>query len=408
MYIILCKVAICILFSIILLFFTYDKKWSEKFSKFKNLGYYTFLFSRLILFYTIYIYLGYEVQSDVKGFFLLQANDAIKLKIVYRDYDSFYNPLFSYLLGIVIFCFKNPISIVFFMILVEFIGLIFTEKLFKDNDCNINNKILIYSLLPAPLIFVVIGGQEDCWMWSFLCVFIIFFKMENKFLLGISLGVAFLFTKLLLILFVIILFIKEKKRFELALGFAIITIPIYGFLLLNGADILVPLKESNSIYAPNLWTVFYPVFNGNLPIYSSYISYFAILVAVFGALFLYSYSESKRKPILDYVFYWTICYILLVLFSKKSLGNYILIYLLPFIFYIDLEKKSNIIFLLALNFVAVIQPSLWFRLEMPLYSNISSVNSLLKMVEYFMEWIFVILLIWNVFIVLRTQKSHNF
>ena len=351
---------------------------------------FSFLLFRILPFIFIYGILNMPAQSDVEAFYF-QANQAIQFKKVYTEFESFYAPLFPYLIAIPLFFHNSGKSIIFFMIIIEFVAAIGTYHYFKQED-NAKKYSVLYFLLPAPLVFTVLGGQEDVWMWLFIAWGLLAAKkFKNEIYLGVFVGLAFLCTKIIIIIFLIPVLFSIVNKKNLLTGIFLITIPAFVFFYwLVGNNIFMPLSESASIYPPNIWTVLFPLTSGNLPINHKSISFIGIGIGVLLSILLtqtkqLSFNSSKFKL----VYIWIISYALMIIFSKKSLGNYLAIFMLPLLFTLNL-KGMNLVLLLIINLVGVVQPSTWFRLGMPLYDSLDI--SLIFMAEYFLELVFVITL----------------
>ena len=156
----------------------------------KSFGLLAFI-CRILPFLIVYVYYGYDAQSDVQIFWK-SAQHASKLELVYRDFDSVYSPFFAYITALPLYLWDNARAVTLLMILIELLVLWLTMRTYpSENQASTLFKSLIYLLLPAPYIFCVLGGQEDIWMWGFACLVVFAWqRKKSDLLLGIITGLG--------------------------------------------------------------------------------------------------------------------------------------------------------------------------------------------------------------------------
>ncbi len=89
---------------IALLAFRYQQDLEKIFDKLKRVNSFLILsiLFRIIPFIIVYVILHFKAQSDVIIFWK-SAQEALKLKLVYRDFESLYSPLFPYITALLLF-----------------------------------------------------------------------------------------------------------------------------------------------------------------------------------------------------------------------------------------------------------------------------------------------------------------
>ena len=136
-----------------------------------------FLLLRVLPVVAIYLFLGFKAHSDVPMFYDA-ALSALKLKFVYRDFQTAYQPLFPYITALPLLFWNSAEAIVFEMIMIEGLILWFCFKNISISDKRF--KILTYLLLPGPFVLSVFGGQEDVWMWGYGAMIIVAFNRKSS------------------------------------------------------------------------------------------------------------------------------------------------------------------------------------------------------------------------------------
>lgn len=347
-----------------------------------------FVLCRLVPFVFIYTVLGLEPRSDVPVFYD-SASHALRGEMVYRDFWSPYSPLFAYVTALPLIIWHSAKAIVLLMILMEGLAFWLTYRFYRPRLGGLAQLVgLLYLLLPAPLVFCVLGGQEDIWMWVFGAMSLwMWSRRPDEFQLGLLMAVALLVTKALAILIVAALFFWVRRPIWYVAGLLVIGLPSLAMLYwLTGEGMLTPLMFANMPFAPNLPTVMAPVIGDFMP-YASTLSAVGLLavlaVSAYGGwqLRLRNVGYERALPIL-----WVLCFGFMMFVHKSSFGNYAFIYLLPLSFgLIDWRDRRQVVVLLVLNALVTIQPSYWWKLGTPLYTNPQMLTNGQYLLEYVME-----------------------
>jgi hypothetical protein len=354
--------------------------------KLSSFGLIAFL-CRILPFIIVYVYYGYDAQSDVQIFWR-SAQHASKLELVYRDFDSVYSPFFAYISALPLYFWDSARAITLLMILVELLVLWLTMKTYPaENQPSTTFKALIYLLLPGPYIFCVLGGQEDIWMWGFACMVVYAWQhKKSDLILGIITGVGLLTTKAFFILFLPILLFKVNNKIKFVTGNLIVGLPVLMILYLLGGDsFLMPIRLAQDPMAVNMWSVINPLIwnyglTQNIKLLNWIGLFFILSIAVWQTL------ESQNLTVKQFIpKIWIVLFGIMMVVQIGAYANYIFIYSMPLLFCFDFFKRKTF---LVLTFIfqgfATVQPSFWFRIGKPFlrFDNLLGPKFAL---EYFLE-----------------------
>ena len=333
----------------------------------KSFGLLAFI-CRILPFLIVYIYYGYDAQSDVQIFWK-SAQHASKLELVYRDFDSVYSPFFAYITALPLYLWDNPRAITLLMILIELFVLWLTIKTYpSDNQASTLFKALIYLLLPAPYIFCVLGGQEDIWMWGFACLVVFAWqRKKSDLVLGIITGLGLLTTKAFFVLLLPLLLIKVKNKIQFVAGNAMVGLPILLILYLWGGDsFLMPIRLAQDPMAVNMWSVINPlIWDYGITKDIKLLNWIGLFIILGVALW-----QTLKSQSLDIQVYipkiWIIIFGMMMIVQIGAYANYIFIYSMPLLFCFDFFKnKTFLILTFIFQGFATVQPSFWFRIGKP-------------------------------------------
>ena len=364
--------------------------------------------SRILPFLAVYIYYGYDAQSDVQIFWK-SSQEAAKFKMVYRDFDSLYSPFFAYVTAIPLFFWDAARAVTLLMILIELLVLWLTMKTYpSENQASTSFKSLIYLLLPAPYIFCVLGGQEDIWMWGFACAVVYAWQhKKSDFVLGIITGLGLLTTKAFFVLLLPLLFLKLNHKLKFVLGNLAVGLPVLAILYATGGtSFLMPIRLAQEPMSVNMWSVINPLI-WDLGITKdikllNWIGLFVIL-----AVSIWQTIKNKHLDIQRFVpKIWIIIFLMMMVVQIGSYANYIFIFAMPLIFGFDFFKnKTFLILTFIFQSFAAIQPSFWFRIGKP-FLRFDNLLGAKFAVEYALELIvFTGVIYWLVLVLRRSEKA---
>lgn len=368
-----------------------------------------FVLCRIVPFALVYLFAAVEPHSDVPIFYE-SASHALLGEVVYRDFWSPYSPLFAYLTALPLAIWHSAKAIVLLMVAIEGLALWLTYRYYRPAaGARAQWLALLYLVLPAPLVFCVLGGQEDIWMWAFAAGSLFLWRRyRSDFALGLWWGLALLATKALAVLIVIALFFWVPNRLRYAAGLIAIGVPALALMYgLTGNGFLTPLMFASMPFAPNIWTVLAPV-TGDFMQYAGSLSTVGLLaILVFSAIGAWhlrqrQVSYEQSLPIL-----WLLCFGFLMVVHKSSFSNYAFIYMMPLVFVlINWSSKGQLVWLLLLNTLAAVQPSLWYELGAPLYTHPADLLKGLYLLEYGMEVCIVLSVAYFVWLAYQRIPTH--
>ena len=323
---------------------------------------------RILPFLVVYVYYGYDAQSDVQIFWK-SAQHAAKFELVYRDFDSVYSPFFAYITAIPVYFWDTARAVTLLMVLVELLVLWLTMKTYpSENQPSTLFKALIYLLLPAPYIFCILGGQEDIWMWGFACLAVYAWqKKKSDLVLGIITSLGLLTTKAFFILLLPLLLFKVQHKVKFIAGNALIGLPVLLILYIFGGDsFLMPIRLAQDPMAVNMWSILNPFiwdygFTKDIKLLNW------IGLAIILGIALWQTIKSQNLDIQQFIpKIWVIIFTLMMIVQVGAYANYIFIYAMPLIFCFDFFKhKTFLILTFIFQAFATIQPSFWFRIGKP-------------------------------------------
>lgn len=333
----------------------------------KSFGLLAFL-CRILPFLIVYVFYGFDAQSDVQIFWK-SAQQASRLELVYRDFDSVYSPFFAYITALPLYFWDTARAITLLMILIELLVLWLTMKTYpSENQPSTIFKTLIYLLLPGPYIFCVLGGQEDIWMWGFACLVVYAWqRKKSDLVLGIITGLGLLTTKAFFILFLPLLFLKVKDKVRFIVGNALVGIPVLLILYIWGGDsFLMPVRLAQDPMAVNMWSVINPlIWDYGITNNIKLLNWIGLCIILGVAL--WQAIKSKDLDIQDFIpKIWIIIFGVMMIVQIGAYANYIFIFSMPLLFCFDFFKnKTFLILTFIFQGFATVQPSFWFRIGKP-------------------------------------------
>ena len=323
---------------------------------------------RILPFIIVYIYYGYDAQSDVQIFWK-SAQHAAKLELVYRDFDSVYSPFFAYITALPLYFWDTARAVTLLMILVELLVLWLTMKTYpSENQPSTLFKALIYLLLPGPYIFCVLGGQEDIWMWGFACLVVYAWqRKKSDLVLGIITGLGLLTTKAFFILLLPLLLLKVKNKVNFIAGNALVGIPVLLVLYYLGGDsFLMPIRLAQDPMAVNMWSIINPlIWDYGITKDIKILNWIGLFIIL--GIALWQTFKSQNLDIQKFIpKIWIIIFGVMMIVQIGAYANYIFIYSMPLLFCFDFFKnKTFLILTFIFQGFATVQPSFWFRIGKP-------------------------------------------
>ncbi len=257
-----------------------------------------YLLTRVLTSVYLYGFTGYEGTWDLRGYFYVQGDGILHGLLPYRDFPSSFSPPFSYLLALPLLFWNHPLAInilfTLFDLAVLVLGFYYTQNWFGEKKARL--FALQYSLIPIIWLFVVFWNQDEAITAIFLLLSMWFVKNDREDLAILAIGLGFLFTKFLFILFALVpLSMFKNKLRGFLLVVLLICIGYVPFILLLGADIFSPIfyEAGMSAIGANIWVIprFFGVELGSIPI----IAFMICLILVIGPYFI----PNKLRPVFE-------------------------------------------------------------------------------------------------------------
>ncbi|WP_234733987.1 hypothetical protein [Tellurirhabdus bombi] len=324
---------------------------------------------RLVPFLGLYVVAGYQPTSDIEGFWE-ESSKAFAGQIVYRDFWSPYSPLYAYFLGLWLNFWYSSKMIVLTMAIMDGVALALTYEFFKGKATKqeLLFKALLYLLLPGSLVFCVVGGQEDVWMWLFIALAFLVYKRKGVIAYSIVIALGVLTTKAIFGLVLVPLFLLEKEKIRFLIPLTLIgAVSILILYPLVGLEFLQPLGESSTLRAPNVLSVLNAWTFNAIGVKEKIWTWMGLLFTV-GAATTAALRMRQLDSSVMLSHLWVVLYGLMMIVQPSAYSNYLFLFLLPLVFQVvDWSSRRQIVLLFVFNVLAVVHPSYWWRLGLPKY-----------------------------------------
>ena len=345
---------------------------------------------RLLPFLIIYVFLNELPRGDVP-FFFYKATAVQAGGLVYQDFWSYHAPLFSYLIALPLWFWNNPRAIVALMMLVEAGLVIGTFQYYskRQNPAEALKNVALYLLLPAPLVMLLLGGQEDIWFWG-IALLMLYYLQTTKATgwgLGLRFSLALVAIKATFVFWLIPVLLQIKDKIKFLAALLVVGLPTVALLYyLVGMQFLMPIQHSGVPLSPNLLSVLQPVLGlfGKITNYT-WANWLGLLLTIgLSSVLSYLVRQKSATSILPLSFIWT--FTAMTLFLPSSPGYYAFTYLLPVCFeIINWRSRRDLAILLILNALLIFQPFLFTYLNSPTYDDIATLQNPLHALEYLMQ-----------------------
>lgn len=339
---------------------------------------------RLLPFVALYLVLGYEATSDLRGFY----NGAVAARqglLPYRDFITVYAPFYAYFTALPTLLWDDPRAIILLMMVVEGIVLWGTYRLYRLSL----RTVLIYLLMPAALMNCVIGGQEDVWMWGFGLLSVLTLRRGNALATGAALGLALLVTKALFVLLVPVIFFWVKDKIRLVAGMLVVGLPVLAGLFYRGGwSFLMPVQLAQDPLSPNLWSVLHPVFGSYLDQIPPKLFNYTALLGTIGVSTAFTFRWKKAGLTFEAMLSraWVLVFCLIMLLVPSAYAVYGFAFMLPLVAggLPGWDVGKPLAFVLLFNLLSVLQPTAWWRLGQRFYVVSDFINPA-YLLEYAMQ-----------------------
>jgi hypothetical protein len=331
------------------------------------------LITRLLPFLLIFVVLDFTPFSDLDGFFG-QAREAVQLKMVYRDFYCMYSPVFPYLNALALWFWMDKKAIILLMILMEGLAL-WTTNRFYEKQLSKSERLyrsLIYLLSPGSLVFCVLGGQEDEWMWLMLVgAYLVWQRTQRVEWFGAGLVIGFMFTKAVFILVGPALLFLVPKPIRWIGAAALVGLLCLAVLVYYTEWLWLeqPLHEAATLRAPNWLSVLNPLTFNVLNAGAKGWNWIGLLSTMGGGTWL-AYRVRHLDFTRAFSAVFVVIFATMMVAQQSAYSNYIFIFLLPLTFvWVDFRNRKEVSWFVIFNVLSVVHPSLWWRLKSPYYES---------------------------------------
>lgn len=369
--------------------------------------------ARLLPFLVVYIFVGFAPESDVATCFWPQAQGALAGQVPYRDFESFFGPLYPHLLAIPLLVWKDPRAIILWMTLLEATTIALTLKLARLESPGLDRTrfLLCCFLAPGPLLLEIIGGQEDFLLWTFGLLTWAAITRSREMLAGAVTSAAMLCTKVLFLLPLAGFFGLARSRVKYVA--VIVPAGVLAVLVLwrlTGTAFLSTLGQSGNISPPQIWILLHFLSQGLIPAGAPVISFSVValllLAAFVGGLWR---ADDIKSHFSSFAAGWTLLFALLMLLSPKSQGAYFANFALPCLCLILNHPRLLAVWVIA-GGLGVIEPSLFYRLGEQLPATVTAIRGPAGLLDLFLQSLLVTgfaVLAWHAWTIFRRPRPTS-
>ena len=357
---------------------------------------------RLVVFVGLYLVAGLTPTSDNVTYFA-EAKAALGGGVIYRDFESTYGPLVTWMNAAAVYLWNSPKSIVLLAIFIELasfpLWLHLARKTFDEKTARVAS--MLYVLSPVPFFTTGISGLNKSLGAAYLGLAILFLLRNRDGWAGFIMGLAIPGVKFLMALFAPAAWVFSRKKIRFLIAFTVPLVGFYGVLFMLGADLMMPFKmQLNYQTSGNL-----PFFLGLLgldagsPIVQRFFD--VITVGALAVIFLIHVFQTRTDQPAWLIHMCSIVGLAFILFSKKSYTTYLVLFYFPLC--ISVARNSFSLAAAAqfgiFNLVATLEPSLLFRWVLDFSTSRIPAVAFLSMVHRNPVFISVIFIAFNLALV---------
>lgn len=324
-----------------------------------------FILSRLAIFIGVFFVLHLPVRGDIPSFYVPEAHWLMQHELPYRDFQSSYAPLHTFLDAGLLFLWNSPLVIVLFAILAEFLILpvwLRAARLFASESA-VRIAAVLYLTSAISLQFVTIDGQDNSVTAVLLGLAVLAIARNRDVVSGALVGFTSVLIKILNVLFAPAFILAARGWLRWLIGFVAVVVAGYGAFALLHLPILEPLSREGGLRTasdlPYLlesiagYTAPTKVEDGVLGI---------VLLVVIAVMVRARVRARSEAPLLRLaVFGCATLNLALLVFSKKSWPPYLVLTLFPFCLLLGegTRQRLRLACFALFNVVAVTTHSIW-------------------------------------------------
>lgn len=324
-----------------------------------------FILSRLIVFAIVFLALRLPVRGDIPAFYFSEAHWALQHWLPYRNFQSSYAPLHSFLDAGVISVWNSPLAIVLFAILVECLILpvwLRAARLFATESA-VRIAAALYVSSAISLQFVTLDGQDNVVIALLLGLGVLALARQRETLSGFFVGLASVLIKFLAMLFAPAFLLATRRWPRWLIGFVAVVVLVYGSFTAMGSRIFYPLTAEGSLRTASDLPYVLESLAGYTPPAFVEDGLLAIVLLILIAVMLRARLRARpNTPMLRLVVFGCCSLNLaLLIFSKKSWPPYLVLTLFPLclLFGEGAHRRLRLACFAIFNVVAVTTHSIW-------------------------------------------------
>ncbi len=286
----------------------------------------TYLVTRIILFFVIYIIFGDKPVSNDNEWWQWIGLGALNGELPYRDFRCSHSPLFPYLMAIPFSMWNQDGSAV--MIFVAF-DLVCIALLYKLSKLVMSVKVAqdvvwLWVVNPVVWITTVRYAQDETIIVTFLLLAAYLYMRDTRWWYAMIFALGVLFTKFTTAagMFVVYSFSRNKLRDALVAG--VLMVVVLSIFTVQGADLTIPVRSEGATIEGVSITVVLDRLTGQA--ITSDIYGICTLIAFFAFGVMLFVCHRRRLSVLDTL---CVCLMALMLFSPKAWKFYRLWYMGP-------------------------------------------------------------------------------
>ena len=326
-----------------------------------------FALTRFGLFALIFLVLRIPPRGDIPSYYLPEAESVLAGHLPYRDLPSSYAPLHPYLDAVAVSLWHSPLALTALAPLAE--GLLVciwprATPAFASEPAR-RTAALLYLASPLSLQFVTIDGQDNILIALALglCLLLLSARPTTRarpLLSGAVLGLSIAAVKFLPLLWLPPFFVSLRTRWRWLLGLMAALLLGYGFFALKHLDLLSPLKAEGSLVSASNLPYLLTLLSGHA---FSLRSFDLLLLLALAAAFLWLATLARQATPERrlHLIAWSVPFVtlLLILLSKKSWPNYLLLILFSLCLLPSLRRPSHRVGFAFLQFLGCTAHSYW-------------------------------------------------
>ena len=324
-----------------------------------------FILSRLAVFCGVFLVLHLPVRGDIPAFYFPEAHLLLQHQLPYRDFQSSYAPLHTFLDAALLRLWNSPLAIILFAILVEFLILpvwLRAARLFASERA-VRIAAVLYLTSAISLQFVTIDGQDNVITALLLGLAILAIASQRGAISGALVGFSSVLVKFLSMLFAPAFILAARGWLRWLIGFVIVIVAGYGAFALLHLPILEPLSREGGLRtASDLPYLLESAAGHTAPMKLEDGLLGIVLLVVIAVMVRARLRARAEAPLLRLaVFGCASLNLALLIFSKKSWPPYLVLTLFPLCLLLGegTRQRLRLACFALFNVVAVTTHSIW-------------------------------------------------